>query len=91
MTKEEVLRELGIQDVEPTTQESILRNIAMTVEYRFHGIVDDLLTEEQTKELSVLDTIEDVIKWLQDNVPSAVELYSSILRDHLAELKEQLE
>lgn len=91
MTREEVLYELGIQNVELATQEAILQNIVMTVEYRFSNIIDDLLSEEQAVELGALETIEAVIEWLRGNVPSSVELYNSILKDHIAELKEQLD
>ena len=37
-----------------------------------------------------LDSVDAVVTWLQENVPKSADLYADILRDYIAELKEQM-
>lgn len=93
MTKEEIYEVLGIADANEDTKQSILQNITATVELRFAGIVDDLMSDEQVDDLEKAtadsNDPEVVASWLKDNVPEAAQLYEAILGDHIEEIKEQ--
>lgn len=91
MQKEEIFKKLGIENATEEQKNEILGKILETVEYRFAGIVDDLLNDSQQVELNKLtdgDNPALVIGWLKRNVPKAGELYEAILSDHIDEVIE---
>ena len=90
MTQDEIYQELDISGANEDTKRSILGNILTTTEGRFVGIIDDLLSDDQLGEVQSLGSIDEVARWLQGNVPEAASIYEGVLRDHIAELKEQL-
>ena len=94
MTKEEVLNKLKLTNATGEQQDKILADILAVVEQRFAGIVDDLLDDAQTAELNNLTesgSVDEVVAWVNANVPKAAELYMSILEDYVTELSEQLD
>lgn len=92
MTREEILQELGIQNADTATQDEIIENILTVVENRFSGIVEDLLSDDQQRDLTSIvngdnNNPETIAKWLEDNVPAVSELYVATLGDYIEELK----
>ena len=90
MTQDQIYEELGISGADEETKKRILGNVLTTVEGRFVGTIDDILSDEQAEEMGAIDSLEEVVAWLKTNIPESIELYSDILADHIAELKAQL-
>ena len=90
MTKDQIYEELDIVGASEESKQAIIANILTTVEGRFVGIIDDVLSEEQATAMGELESIDAVVTWLQENVPESADLYVDIMRDHIAELKEQM-
>ena len=90
MTKDQIYEELDIVGASEESKQAIITNILTTVEGRFVGIIDDVLSEEQAAAMGELDSVDAVVTWLQENVPKSADLYADILRDYIAELKEQM-
>lgn len=95
MSTEDILETLGILNASDSTKARIMRNIMTTVDGRFAGLVDELLSSEQVAYLNKLvddsaSSPDTISTWLEDNVTEAAGLYSSILQDYIIELKEKL-
>lgn len=90
MTKDQIYEELDIVGASEESKQAIIANILTTVEGRFVGIIDDVLSEEQATAMGELESVDAVVTWLQENVPESADLYADILRDHIAELKDQM-
>ena len=95
MQQDEIYEKLGISGARSAIKQQVIQNIVQTVELRFIGLVDDLLDEDQVRQLdSVVESSGDdssaVTDWLKENIPQAVEIYEATLRDHVDELCHQL-
>ncbi len=96
MTKEEIYEELGISGASAAQKKRIIDDIFIFVNAQFAGLVGDLLDDDQTRELEQVaadngdGSPEVVLDWVQRAAPESLELYSSILRDHLDQIKDQL-
>ncbi len=89
MNKEDVFRELQVEDWSEEEKNELIDNINDVTEMRFVGLVDDIMTDQQKIEFSKInqDEIDVVGKWLIDNIPQAKELYISTMEDYIMELK----
>jgi hypothetical protein len=95
MNIEEIFEILGVAEADDNTKNRIAANITTTVEGRATGIIDDLLSVDQSNEFAkiVKDSENDpkpAIQWLQNNVPEAAALYVAVLEDYVGELQGQL-
>lgn len=95
MQQDEIYEKLGISGASSAIKQQVIENIVQTVDLRFIGLVDDLLDEDQVRQLdSVVESSGDdssaVTDWLKENIPQAVEIYEATLRDHVDELCDQL-
>ena len=94
MTNEEIFKELGLMDAPEENKQHILKNIVVVTEARLSALVDEMLTEDQAESLGIeidKNDPETIAQWFTDNMPGASELYEALMREHVAELKEQLD
>lgn len=65
MTKDEMIKKLGIESVEPEVQMQLLQNIASTVSTRILNGIYDRLSDEDIDELERLmdKDDEDAVEW----------------------------
>lgn len=94
MTQEAIFTKLGILNATDEMKQEVLRGIIEKVDRQFAQIVDDLLDDNQKAELERVSEQStnpgDVVRWLQQTMPKAAELYSALLEDEVDTLSEKL-
>lgn len=90
MTEDELYRELGIEAADTTVKESVLVQLVKLTDMRLLELAADLVDEQQAEDLQRQESPEAIAKWLSENAPELVDAYDAIVRETVAELKEQL-
>jgi len=95
MTDQKIIELLGIESLPQQGQTDFVQKFKATVQLRLIGLVDDLIDDNQRRELnSLLDDADnsstDVMQWLQTNIVDLGQLEQSVAQDYAAELKTQI-
>lgn len=94
MTPDEILKELQLENETAETKHEIIAAFTNVVESRMAGVVDELLSDEQSEEFAKLSehaSDDEVGVWLRATLPQLPELYVRAQRKHLEEIKADIE
>ncbi len=93
MTKDEIIKELGIEGASEEAKQDTLESVISLVEVQFGALVEGLLSDEELEELGHLFDqyrLEEVPGWIKEHVPKAEEIYEAVTKEVVATLKQRL-
>lgn len=88
MTDDQIIEKLGLTDVDDESREVLVAQVNSVVEMRLMGLVESLLSDEQTEQLQQLIAAGDnqaVWQWLNSELTNIDELRQGVLADYLEE------